>query len=183
MSSTPDRRTRVVTAVGILAVIVAGAFAVSANLGILSASSEQKVGALAAAGDLVPTTGANTTPATTPASTAPAPASPPATQRYLVDAAGSIILRDADPIVVDHVEVNPGWSWRPDDSRGPGVTIELSDGSRTLHFTASRAAGGTLAATLDEAPTAPASTSATTTPTPAHDEHEHEEHEGRDDDD
>jgi hypothetical protein len=182
MSRAPaDRRTKVVTAVGILAVIVAGAFAVSANLGILSASSEPKVGALAAAGDLLPTTDATRSPA----SSTPPRSAPTETQRYLVDAAGAIAIHD-DPITIDHVELNPGWSWRRDASDGHDVVVELTDGTRTLRFTATRAGDGTVAATLDEMSrgTAPATV---TTPIPPHEDeneaHERAQHEGRDDDD
>ena len=58
----PDRRLALITAVGIAAVIVAGAFAVGANLGILDASSNNEIGTLDAAGALVPTTDATPAP-------------------------------------------------------------------------------------------------------------------------
>jgi hypothetical protein len=57
-----------ITVAGIIAVVAAGAFAVSANLGILHASADRQIGSLTA-GDLI-TPGA-ASPA--PASEAPAP--------------------------------------------------------------------------------------------------------------
>ena len=181
----PDRRTTLITAGGIAAVIVAGAFAVGANLGILDASSDNQIGALAAAGDLVPTTGA--TPA--PVTTGPATPTTAAPQTYLVDVAGTVAVDPTgDTLVVSSVGANPGWTWTPGPSDATHIELTFTNGVRSVVFTATRAADGSIDAGVDET-TSGTSAAATATTAPAsHDDHdddgEHDdEHEGRDDDD
>ena len=184
----PERRTALITAGGIAAVIVAGAFAVGANLGILHASADNQLGELAAAGDLVPTTGATPVPVTT------VPASPMTTapQTYLVDVAGTVALDvTGETLVVSAVGVNPGWMWTEAPSDSTHVELAFTDGVRTLVFTATRAADGRVDARVDEttSDTAPVATAATA-PSSHEDSDDHEqneehddEHQGRDDDD
>lgn len=164
------RRTTLVTAGGIAAVIVAGAFAVGANMGILNASSDHEIGALAAAGDLVP-----------------AAAGP---QTFLVDVAGTVEVESTgDAMTVSTVVANPGWSWTPGPTDATHVGVTFASGARTLVFTAARAADGSINATVDEVtPTAVASEPASDDgreddEDEDHDEEREEEHEGRDDDD
>jgi hypothetical protein len=180
----PDRRTALITAAGIAAVVVAGGFAISANLGILSASSEPRVGALAAAGDLAPTTSVASASSTPPVTTQAT------TQMYLVENAGSVVLDDADPLAVREVSVNPGWTWTAGPAVPTHVEVLFSDGMRTLLFSATRADDGTVAATVEELTASDASPATVATAPSSHhdddrdDEHEeHDEHEGRDDDD
>jgi hypothetical protein len=194
----PERRTALITAGGIAAVIVAGAFAVGANLGILHASADNQLGELAAAGDLVPTTGA--TPA--PVTTVPATPMTTAPQTYLVDVAGTVALdATGETLVVRAVGANPGWTWTEAPSNATHVALTFTDGVRTLVFTATRAADGRIDASVDEttSDTASAGTAATAPSShddsddheeddedEEHDEHDDEhddEHQGRDDDD
>ena len=180
----PDRRTALITAGGIAAVIVAGAFAVGANLGILDASADNQIGGLAAAGDLVPTTGATPAPVTTGLAT-PTTAAP---QTYLVDVAGTVAV---DPtghtLVVSSVGANPGWTWTPGPSDAPHIELTFTNGVRSVVFTATRGPDGSIDARVDET-TSGTSAAATATTAPAshddRDDGEHDdEHEGRDDDD
>lgn len=175
----PDRSVALITAVGVAAVIVAGAFAVGANLGILDASSNNEIGTLDAAGAQVPTTDA--TPA--PATTGSAPPTTTGTQTYLVDAAGVVgVDAHSDAISLTAVGANPGWTWTPGPADATHVELTFTDGVRSLVFTATRAADGSVDARVDT----PASAVAAKTPVSSHDQlddHDHEEHEGRDDDD
>jgi hypothetical protein len=181
----PDRRTRLVTALGILGVIVAGAFAVAANLGILSSSSKADVGVLAAAGDLVPSTSTAAVSPTAPPRSTSAVA---AVRTYLVEHAGSVTLVDADPITINAVEAAPGWTWHAGPAGGNGIAVVLTDGTRALRFSAAPAVDGGIAAAVEDITASDTQTTSTTaTPNSARDrdddEHEHEVHEGRDDDD
>ena len=170
-----DRGARAaLTAVGVLAVVVAGAFAVGANLGILSASSEPDVGTLAAAGDLVPST--------SPSTSAPAPA-PTDTARFVVDEAGVVVVRAGDPVAISGVQANGGWTWRQDPTTGSAAALEFTNGRRTLRFAATRGPAGTITASVDEL-AADAMTTVSAAPRADHDEaHERDHREGGDDDD
>jgi hypothetical protein len=168
----------------IVAVIVAAAFAVAANLGILSASSDARVGGLAAAGDLV----SPTSPAGS-ASTTTSP-TPNVAQTYLVDAAGSVTVAETGPLALLSVSVNPGWTWRAGPSDPRHVDVTFSDGVRTLVFSAARSVDGIVNADVQETATdAATSPAATSAPTGHDDDHsddhndDHDVHEGRDDDD
>ncbi len=182
----PERRTALITAGGIAAVVVAGAFAVGANIGILDASSDNQIGALAAAGDLVPTTAPAMAPVTTGDGATSATAGP---QTYLVDVAGTVdVGATGDAVAVSAVVANPGWTWTAGPSDATHVELTFSDGVRSLVFTATRAADGSIAAGVEEATSGAASAaSATTAPSSYEDADDHDdqedEHEGRDDDD
>ena len=188
MKRLPERRSALITVGGIAAVIVAGAFAVGANLGILHASADNQLGELAAAGDLVPTAGPTPGPVTTVA----APPITTALQTYLVDVAGTVALdATSGTLVVSAVSANPGWTWTEVPYDATHVELVFTDGVRTLVFTATRAADGSVDARVDEttsdtAPIAPAATA----PSSHEDSDDHEqneehgdEHQGRDDDD
>jgi hypothetical protein len=176
----PDRRTALITAGGIAAVIVAGAFAVGANLGILDASSDNQIGALAAAGDLVPTTGA--TPA--PVTTGPATPTTAAPQTYLVDVAGTATVDPTgDTLVVSAVSANPGWTWTPGPSDASHIELTFTDGVRSLVFTATRAPDGWIDARVDGTTSGTSSAATATTAPTSRGDHDDHEHEGRDDDD
>lgn len=187
----PERRTALITAGGIAAVIVAGAFAVGANIGILDASSDHDIGTLTAAGDLMPSTGP--TPSTTAGELAatPIPATPTAAaaQTYVIDVAGTVAvdMTGDDGLRVSTVVANPGWTWSAGPSDAASATLTFSDGVRTLVFTATRTPDGTIDANVTDANLATAATS-TAAASPSHDDDDeedeaHDSHEGRDDDD
>jgi hypothetical protein len=198
----PERRTALVTAAGIAAVVVAGTFAVGANVGILDASSDNEIGALTAAGDLVPTTAATPGPVTTGASTSTTATA----QTYLVDVAGTVTVdATGGPLVVSAVDAAPGWTWIADPSASTPVELTFTDGVRSLVFSATRGSDGRIAASVTETtPDASVHATATTVSTSSdgddrddrddrddedhadegHDDEGHDdEHEGRDDDD
>jgi hypothetical protein len=177
-----DHRTALITTGGIIAVIVAGAFAVGANIGILDTSSDHRIGQLAVAGDLVPTTEAGRA----------ATLSPPVfagRQAYLVADAGTVALDSTgSALVVTATDAQPGWTWVASPSDANHAAVTFSGGGRTLVFSATRAADGSVDVRVDD--TTPAATSSASATAPSHDvadeheEHEeHDEHEGRDDDD
>ena len=173
----PERRTALITAGGIATVIVAGAFAVGANIGILNASSDHQIGELAAAGDLVPTTRA--TPA--PVTTVPATSTTTAPQTYLVDVAGTVAVdATGGALVASVVGANPGWTWAAGRSDATHVEFTFSDGMRSLVFTATRAADGSVDVSIDEATSDTASAATATTLPSSHDGSDgHEEQERR----
>lgn len=160
-----ERTTRraLVTATGVAAVVLAGAFAVSANVGILDAAGDNKIGSLSAAGDLLPVSSPSS--ATTADSTAPAAGA----QDFVVDEAGTVTVRSSQSaITLDEVVPNTGWTWSPGPADAGSLTISFTDGTRTLVFTAARAADGTIAADVEETVTATPGTTPGpgTTPSP-----------------
>lgn len=144
-----------VTLGSIAAVAIAGAFAVSANLGILDSASSSPIGNVAAAGDLVPTTapGATTSDATAPtaAPTTTAAAVETRVQEFLAaDAATVAVARTGDGVRLDRVVPSPGWTWQLVDPGPAAVVVELRDGRRTIRFTATPAADGSVDAGVEE---------------------------------
>ncbi len=120
-----------------------------ANIGILDASSDHQLGQLAAAGDLVPTTGA----APAPVTTVPATSTTTDPQAYVVDVAGTVTVESTGgALVARAVSANPGWTWTPGVSDATHVELTFSDGVRSLVFTATRAADGSIDARVDERP-------------------------------
>ncbi len=180
-----ERRTAFITAGGIAAVIVAGAFAVGANIGILDASSDNQIGALAAAGDLATTTG----PTLAPVTTIPAAPTAATTQTYLVDVAGTVAVdATGDALVVSTVVPTAGWTWKTGPADTAHVQLTFSDGVRSLVFTATRAPDGSINASVADVTSGAVSASTATAVPPFHQAADDREghgdgHEGRDDDD
>lgn len=203
-------RTRIITAVSIIAVGLAGATAVSANIGILDSASDSPIGDAAVTGDLVtpstqivdvylpssvtpstatPGTRAPTT--TTPTSGLPVPAplggaavGGPAVQEFAVDAAGTVAVAAADGALrLERVVPAAGWTWTIAQSDPSALQVTMTDGARTFQFAASLAADGTVAAGVTEpiVVAAPSGTAASAGYDDDHDdEDEGEEHEDHD---
>ncbi len=166
----PSRRTKIITAASIGAVVLASLFAIGANLGILSSADQSKVGTVAAAGDLVP---ANTqvvdvyldAQGNPLASNSTAPAG---SQHFTVASAGTVdVSAIGGTARVDLVKPASGWTATPATTTGNGVAISFTDGTRTLDFTATVGPDGTVTGDVTE------STSAATAPKPTTD-HEYE---------
>ena len=189
-----------ITAASILAVGVAGAFAIGANIGILDAAGKNNVGNLSAAGDLTftdplttdasagasagdPANASTTDPATTTADVA-APAAdiaaPAGSARdFLIDTAGSITLETtADGLRLDAVTPNTGWSWslvRADPSQ---IDLVFTDSGRRLRVTATVGSDGQIAVDVTEpqalvvSPTGPAQSAPTSQVSDQYDHHE-----------
>lgn len=181
---TPNRlsgRTKIITAASIGAVGLASVFAIGANLGILSSADQTKVGTVAAAGDLLPANPqvvdvyldkqGNPLPTD--------PSAPASSQRFTVDTAGTVDISAVGATArVDLITPSTGWTATPATSTGTGVTVAFTDGTRTLDFTATVAANGTVTGDVTEA------TAATPTPqrTGGHESEEHEYEGGESDD-
>ncbi len=191
---------KLVTAGAIVVVGLAGGVAVGANIGILDSSDDPGVGSLSAAGDLTPSTqivdvyvdGPTTTaPATTAAPITPAdPATTAAVasgQVFSVDAAGTVTVDQiSGTLQLTAVAPAGGWTWQLEPGAADTVAVTFTDGTRSLHFVATRSADGSVAARVDElvpAATAPAPGGGSQDDEHEDDEHEDEEHEGGEDDD
>jgi hypothetical protein len=144
-------RTRLITIVSILAVGVAGATAVGANIGILNAASESNVGSVTA-GDLTADTQVVDVylPAAA-ASTTIAPATGAVAQEFAVDAAGSVTVAATDTgLRFDRATPTLGWTWNLTQTSQDSLMVTFTNGTRTLEFTASKNADGTIAAAVNE---------------------------------
>jgi hypothetical protein len=181
-------RTRLITIISIVAVGLAGATAVSANIGILDTASDSPVGNASATGDL-------TTPATqvvdvylpdTTAGAAPATTLPaaPAVQQFAVDVAGTVAVATTDAgLRLDQVAPAAGWSWTLAQSDPTALLVTMTNGTRTFEFTATTTADGNIAASVNEPIVTPAPATNTGGYHDDDDEDEHEEYEGGEDDD
>lgn len=183
-------RTRLITIVSIVAVGLAGATAVSANMGILDAASNSTVGTVSAAGDL--TTPANQvidvylpadTSTTATPTTAPAAASP-AVQEFAVDVAGTVAVASTDAgLRLDSVRPTAGWRWSLSQTSQSELMVTMTDGARTLEFVATTTVDGNIAANVNEPIVTPAPPAAGNGGYEDDDEGEHDEYEGGEDDD
>jgi hypothetical protein len=197
-------RLKLVTAGAVVVVGLAGGVAVGANIGILDSSGDSGVGTLSAAGDLMPSTqvidvylpddsvttgdpttttaSAADTSSTVPAAPASVPAPPTASGRtFTVDVAGTVTVADVDgAIQITTIAPAPGWTWQiQPGASADEATVTFADGTRTLHFVASRLADGTIGARVDE----PVATAAPGGGTGGDDDHEDDDHEDDHDDD
>jgi hypothetical protein len=157
-------RTRLITGASIVAVVLAGAAAVSANVGILDSASDASVGNASAAGDL---------------------ADPSSRvldvylsddvvdgdddlreQTYEVDVAGDVTVRStADGLVLDEVDPEDGWTWTSDQPDAANLVVVLTNGTRTFELHATRNDDGTITARVSE-PIDDSSSTPTSGPTP-----------------
>lgn len=190
-------RTRLITIVSIVAVGLAGAAAVSANIGILDAASDSDVGTVSAAGDLTP-------PATevidvylpdqtssTMSSTAAPAADATGVQEFTVDAAGTVaVVSAATGLRLESVTPATGWTWGLTQTSQTELMVTMTDGVRTLEFVATKTEDGNIAASVNEPIVTEAPPAANTGGDDDDDESEHndesedeDEHEGGEDDD
>lgn len=181
-------RTKLITIASIAGVAAAGAFAISANVGILNAADNNKLGQLSAAGaattlntqvvDVYLDGAATTTTAGVVATTAGDPA---AVQRFTVDTAGTIaVVVNDGTLRLDSVNPTSGWTWSLAQTQGTQLTVTLTNGTRTLEFVAGIGPDGSVTANVNE-PAAPAA--ATTAPFNGGSGQDGHEYEGGQDDD
>ena len=149
-------RTRLITIASIVAIGVAGATAIGANIGILNAASNNEVGNLSAAGDLTPSTqvvdvyldgqGATTIlPSVTSSVTAAG------VQEFAVDTAGTVAVATTDTgLRLDSVAPAAGWTWTLSQTSTTELMVSFTDGTRTLEFVATVSADGNIVARVNE---------------------------------
>lgn len=190
-------RTTLITVAAVAGVVLAGGAAVAANIGILDAADDDELGTLSAAVDLSGGTEViDVYPGSTTSTSTDDGAG--ATQAFTVDRAGLVtVARHTGALRVAEVVANPGWTWSVDADDAATVAVRFTDGTRTLVFTATLGADGSIAGDVSE--TTPPPVVGSTGSDDDHDddrgddhdddhedeqEDEHEdEHEGRDDDD
>ncbi len=192
-------RTRLVTIVSILGVGLAGASAVSANIGILDSASDSPVGNISAAGDLATpatqvldvylpaTTDATTTTTSTPAVPAPSlPTTDSSVQQFAVDVAGTVAVSATESgIRLDAVSPAPGWTWTLTQSDPATLMVTMTNGTRVFEFTATRGAGSTVIASVSEPimSPAPAATAGGEHEDDGYEDDDHDEDDDHEDDD
>ncbi len=188
-------RTRLITIVSIVAVGLAGASAVSANIGILDSASDSPVGNASLTRDLVtPSTQVvdvylpDTSAATAPTTAASVPGADPTVQQFAVDVAGTIAVAAADTgLRLDQVTPAVGWSWTLAQSDPNALMVTMTNGTRTFEFTATTTADGNIAASVNEPIVTPAPANSNGGGYEDDDHHDdredHEEYEGGEDDD
>jgi hypothetical protein len=185
-----------VTAAAIAGVLVAGTAAVAANIGILNAADDSALGELAATDELLPAAPAldptlvAAVETTAPSSTIPVPAAPAGqAQQYDIEGAGSVwVMTTTSGLALDHVVAVPGWS--PLLSQGDlrSLRVDFTNGDRTIVFTASLGADGTVVVDVTEpstvfaqAPTPALAPSAATQDDDGYDDDEYDDDEHDDD--
>ena len=180
-------RTRLVTIVSIVAVGLASATAVSANVGILDAASGSNVGNVSAAGDLTPPSTQvidvylpSEVSSTTSSTAAPA-IDAAGVQEFTVDEAGTVaVVSTATGLRLDSVTPATGWTWSLVQTSQTELMVTMTNGVRTLEFVASSAADGNVIASVNEPIVTQAPPAANTSGYGGDDEHEYE---GGEDDD
>ena len=190
-----DRRTSLLSAVAVGAVVLAGGAAVAANVGILGAANNDSIGQLTASGGIgfadpapavtndptssdgrQPTSGDDTTPTSAD------------TQLFRVGDVGLVaVARTANGIGLVDVTPEPGWSWAPSMAADGQLAVTFFAGTDGVVFTAEVGPDGAVAARVTQVVVPPAASDRTATPVTAGADHgdspQHEEYEGGDDDD
>jgi hypothetical protein len=148
-------RTTLITAVAVAGVLIAGTAAIAANIGILNASNDSSIGSLSATDDLVPST---TVDAGVPAvveiatpGTTQAPANGAAAASYVVDDAGTVsVTGTPGSLTLVEAAANPGWTPTATQPDPLSLRVAFDNGTRTVVFTATLNADGTIAADVTE---------------------------------
>lgn len=155
-------RTRLITIASIVAVGLAGATAVSANIGILDAASDSTVGNVAATGDLttpstqvidvyLPAASATTAATAAPVVTASPAVGSAAVQEFAVDVAGTVAVASTDTgLRLDSVTPTAGWNWTLSQTSQAELMVTMTNGVRTLEFVATTTVDGNIAANVNE---------------------------------
>ncbi len=192
-------RTTLITAVAVAGVLIAGTAAVAANIGILNASNDTSIGSLSATDDLVPSTSMSTgvpmvveiaTPTSTTVTTVAAGAS------YVVDDAGTVsVTTTPGGLALVDAAAKPGWTPAATQPDPRSLRVAFVNGTRTVVFTATLSADGTIVADVTEpvigpgaAPSRPVATPTTIGTSHSDDDRfeaddDSHEYEGADDDD
>lgn len=167
-------RTTLITAVAVAGVLIAGTAAVAANIGILNASNDSAIGALSATDDLVPSTTLDAgvpmvlesaTPASTPGTTRSSSTTEAAGASYVVDDAGTVsVATTPDGLTLVDAAGSPGWTPTATQPDPLSLRVAFDKGTRTLVFTATLSADGTIVAEVTE-PVIVAGARPTATPT------------------
>ena len=148
-------RTKIITTISIVAVVLAAAAAVGANVGLLQNATDNKVGELAAAGDL-PTTADATT---VPDAGAQGGVAASGSQSFVVDRAGSVtVTPEPTGLRLGPVEATPGWTWSVSEQGTAHLALLFTDGSSSLLFTARSAADGTVTGSVETVAPPPGAT-------------------------
>jgi hypothetical protein len=152
-------RTTLITAVAVAGVLIAGTAAIAANIGILNASNDSSIGSLSATDDLVPSTTLDAgspmvveiaTPTSTPGTTQ-APTTVAGAASYVVDDAGTVsVTGTPGSLTLVEAAANPGWTPAATQPDPLSLRVAFDNGTRTVVFTATLTADGTIAADVTE---------------------------------
>ena len=154
-------RTTLITAVAVAGVLIAGTAAVAANIGILNASNDSSIGSLSATDDLVPSTTldagvpmvveiATPTPTSTPGTTQ-VPTTVAGAASYVVDDAGTVsVTATPGGLALVEAAANPGWTPTATQPDPLSLRVAFDNGTRTVVFTATLNADGTIGADVTE---------------------------------
>ena len=141
-----QRRTALVSAGTIAVVVLTGAAAVGANIGILSTAGDTSLGQLSAVTDVD-----STAPPSSPSQAVNPDASTDSTtvrsQDFVVDAAGSVQVEITnDTLRLGSVSPADGWTWSSGQSSDSELVVVFDHGDLSLEFIATLASDGTVSA-------------------------------------
>jgi hypothetical protein len=150
-------RTSLITTVAIAGVIVAGGAAIAANIGILSAADSSALGELSAT-ELVAAAPESTLADTTTSTTSTTTPAVGATSDYVVDDAGMVSLLASDSgLTLVTATANDGWTPALSQSEPASLTVVFTNGGRTVVFSATLGADGSIVADVTEPMSVPGS--------------------------
>ncbi|CAB4362278.1 MAG: hypothetical protein F2681_04690 [Actinobacteria bacterium] len=139
------KRNQILTAAAILAVGVSGAVAVAANVGIMNAADSNSVGNVTSATDLL-TNNTQVVDVYLGSDSVPGGG-----QQFTVDIAGAVTVSSStSKIRLDQVEPTTGWTWSLSQSQADTLMVSFTNGTRTIEFTATADANGTITASVNE---------------------------------
>lgn len=147
-----DRRTALITAGSIVAVVLTGATAIGANIGILSSAAASDLGELGAVMEVAPVPALNPNGTQATGATTDTAQEPVTRQEFEADSAGVVeVSFTSSTIRLGDVSPRDGWQWtgvQPGDDEL--IVTFVSTDERRLVFIAELLPDGSVAARVDE---------------------------------
>ena len=144
------RRTALITAASIVAVVMTGATAVGANIGILSSADESAIGNLTAVSAVAVESPAAVDPPSAP-TVEPSPDDGVTFQEFEADVAGRLGIEfTSTQLRLGSVFPNSGWTWESEQSSDTALEVTFISRETKMEFSATLGPDGTITAKVDQ---------------------------------
>lgn len=153
-----QRRTAFLSAGSMLAVVLTGATALGANIGILNSAGDSPIGQLTSNADVASTLAPRVvdvyvedqSPAIT-GSDDPAQAEDDTAQEFTVDTAGTVeVLSDGKVLRLGTVTAEAGWTWSTAQTSDSELQVTFQSDTTTYEFFANLESDGSISARVDQ---------------------------------
>ena len=153
-----QRRTALLSAGSMLAVVLTGATALGANIGILNSADDNPIGQLTSNAEVASTVAPRVVdvyvddPAPEPGATVdPEQAEDVAAQEFTVDTAGTVeVISDGKVLRLGTVTAEAGWTWSAAQTSDSELQLTFESATTTYEFFANLESDGSISARVDQ---------------------------------